>query len=49
MSTIKMQSTTDPPLPPPSRGRVPADKRRDALFGHAGDAWLLSPTLIADA
>ena len=29
--------------PPPLRG-----KRREALFGHAGNVWVLYPTLIAD-
>ena len=36
-------SCQPPPPPPPSAG-----KRRVALFGHAGNAWCLYPTLIAD-
>ena len=34
--------------PPPPQESSPAGKRRVALFGHAGNAWCLYPTLIAD-
>ena len=45
------KGTEEPPPPPPAvapQESSPAGKRRVALFGHAGNAWCLYPTLIAD-